>query len=99
MANDVPTIPLYSRPNPLIWKSAIRGHEEQPRHRRLRLEHRGVALEVVSPLTSGAKLARTSAGTGAAPADWRARLRSDFTEGRHAMLTYITGASSTASRC
>jgi peptide/nickel transport system substrate-binding protein len=25
MANDVPTIPMYSRPNPLIWKSALLG--------------------------------------------------------------------------
>jgi peptide/nickel transport system substrate-binding protein len=25
MANDVPSIPLYSRPNPLIWKSALVG--------------------------------------------------------------------------
>jgi peptide/nickel transport system substrate-binding protein len=25
MANDVPSIPLYSRPNPLIWKSGITG--------------------------------------------------------------------------
>jgi ABC-type transport system substrate-binding protein len=24
-ANDIPTIPMYSRPNPLIWKSAILG--------------------------------------------------------------------------
>jgi peptide/nickel transport system substrate-binding protein len=25
MSNDIPSIPLYSRPNPLIWKSAIVG--------------------------------------------------------------------------
>jgi peptide/nickel transport system substrate-binding protein len=25
MANDVPTIPMYSRPNPLIWKSRLLG--------------------------------------------------------------------------
>jgi peptide/nickel transport system substrate-binding protein len=25
MANDIPTIPMYSRPNPLIWKSALLG--------------------------------------------------------------------------
>ena len=25
MANDIPTIPLYSRPNPLIWKSGVLG--------------------------------------------------------------------------
>ena len=25
MANDIPTIPLYSRPNPLIWKSDVLG--------------------------------------------------------------------------
>jgi peptide/nickel transport system substrate-binding protein len=25
MANDIPTIPLYSRPNPLIWKSSLTG--------------------------------------------------------------------------
>jgi peptide/nickel transport system substrate-binding protein len=25
MANDIPTIPLYSRPNPLIWKSGLTG--------------------------------------------------------------------------
>jgi peptide/nickel transport system substrate-binding protein len=25
MANDVPTIPMYSRPNPLIWKSNVHG--------------------------------------------------------------------------
>jgi peptide/nickel transport system substrate-binding protein len=25
MSNDVPTIPLYSRPNPLIWKSGVTG--------------------------------------------------------------------------
>ena len=25
MANDVPTIPMYSRPNPLIWKSDVLG--------------------------------------------------------------------------
>jgi peptide/nickel transport system substrate-binding protein len=25
MANDVPSIPLYSRPNPLIWKSGLTG--------------------------------------------------------------------------
>jgi peptide/nickel transport system substrate-binding protein len=25
MANDVPTIPLYSRPNPLVWKSNVVG--------------------------------------------------------------------------
>ena len=25
MANDVPTIPLYSRPNPLVWKSNLVG--------------------------------------------------------------------------
>ena len=24
-ANDIPTIPMYSRPNPLIWKSGIVG--------------------------------------------------------------------------
>jgi peptide/nickel transport system substrate-binding protein len=30
MANDVPSIPLYSRPNPLIWKSAITGMKNNP---------------------------------------------------------------------
>jgi len=25
MANDVPTIPMYSRPNPLVWKSSVHG--------------------------------------------------------------------------
>src|SRR6478672_9903902 len=30
MANDVPTIPMYSRPNPLIWKSAIGGMKNNP---------------------------------------------------------------------
>jgi len=25
MSKDVPTIPLYSRPNPLIWKSGLTG--------------------------------------------------------------------------
>ena len=24
-ANDIPTIPMYSRPNPLIWKSSLVG--------------------------------------------------------------------------
>jgi ABC-type transport system substrate-binding protein len=24
-ANDIPTIPMYSRPNPLIWKSDLQG--------------------------------------------------------------------------
>ena len=53
MSADVPSIPLYSRPNPLIYKSAISGHEEQPGDRRLRLERRGVGLEVVSPDEDG----------------------------------------------
>jgi peptide/nickel transport system substrate-binding protein len=30
MAKDVPTIPLYSRPNPLIWKSAVLGMKNNP---------------------------------------------------------------------
>ena len=30
MANDVPSIPLYSRPNPLIWKSGIQGMKNNP---------------------------------------------------------------------
>jgi peptide/nickel transport system substrate-binding protein len=30
MANDVPTIPMYSRPSPLIWKSAILGMSNNP---------------------------------------------------------------------
>jgi len=30
MANDVPSIPLYSRPNPLIYKSAIGGMKNNP---------------------------------------------------------------------
>jgi peptide/nickel transport system substrate-binding protein len=30
MANDVPTVPLYSRPNPLVWKSAIGGMKNNP---------------------------------------------------------------------
>jgi peptide/nickel transport system substrate-binding protein len=30
MSNDVPTIPLYSRPNPLIWKSDIIGMKNNP---------------------------------------------------------------------
>jgi peptide/nickel transport system substrate-binding protein len=25
MANDIPTIPLYSRPNPLVWKTSVHG--------------------------------------------------------------------------
>jgi peptide/nickel transport system substrate-binding protein len=29
-ANDVPSIPLYSRPNPLIWKSGITGMSNNP---------------------------------------------------------------------
>jgi peptide/nickel transport system substrate-binding protein len=30
MANDVPSIPLYARPNPLIYKSAIAGMKNNP---------------------------------------------------------------------
>jgi ABC-type transport system substrate-binding protein len=30
MANDVPTVPLYTRPNPLIYKSAIAGMKNNP---------------------------------------------------------------------
>jgi peptide/nickel transport system substrate-binding protein len=30
MSNDVPTIPMYSRPNPLVWKSAIGGMKNNP---------------------------------------------------------------------
>jgi peptide/nickel transport system substrate-binding protein len=30
MSNDVPSIPLYSRPNPLVWKSAIGGMKNNP---------------------------------------------------------------------
>jgi peptide/nickel transport system substrate-binding protein len=30
MANDVPTIPMYSRPNPLIFKSAVGGMKNNP---------------------------------------------------------------------
>jgi peptide/nickel transport system substrate-binding protein len=30
MSADVPTIPMYSRPNPLIWKSAIGGMKNNP---------------------------------------------------------------------
>jgi peptide/nickel transport system substrate-binding protein len=29
-ANDVPSIPLYARPNPLIWKSSISGMKNNP---------------------------------------------------------------------
>ena len=46
MANDVPSIPLYARPNPLVWKSAVTRDEEQPVERRLLVEHGGVGLEV-----------------------------------------------------
>ena len=30
MANDIPTIPMYSRPNPLIWKSELLGMKNNP---------------------------------------------------------------------
>ena len=30
MANDVPSIPLYARPNPLVWKSAVTGMKNNP---------------------------------------------------------------------
>jgi peptide/nickel transport system substrate-binding protein len=30
MANDVPSIPLYARPNPLVWKSAVVGMKNNP---------------------------------------------------------------------
>ena len=30
MANDVPTVPMYSRPNPLVWKSAVGGMKNNP---------------------------------------------------------------------
>jgi hypothetical protein len=30
MANDVPSIPLYARPNPLIFKSGIAGMSNNP---------------------------------------------------------------------
>jgi ABC-type transport system substrate-binding protein len=30
MANDVPSVPLYSRPNPLIWKSDVLGMKNNP---------------------------------------------------------------------
>jgi ABC-type transport system substrate-binding protein len=30
MANDIPTIPLYSRPNALAWKSSIAGMKNNP---------------------------------------------------------------------
>jgi peptide/nickel transport system substrate-binding protein len=30
IANDVPSIPLYARPNPLIWKSAVLGMKNNP---------------------------------------------------------------------
>jgi peptide/nickel transport system substrate-binding protein len=30
MANDVPSIPMYARPNPLIWKSGILGMKNNP---------------------------------------------------------------------
>jgi peptide/nickel transport system substrate-binding protein len=30
MSADVPTIPLYSRPNPLVWKSGISGMKNNP---------------------------------------------------------------------
>jgi peptide/nickel transport system substrate-binding protein len=30
MANDVPSIPLYARPNPLIWKAAVTGMKNNP---------------------------------------------------------------------
>ena len=53
MANDVPTIPLYQRPNPLIYKSAIRGMNNNPGTGGSGLEHRGVALEVVRPPKAG----------------------------------------------
>jgi hypothetical protein len=30
MSNDVPTVPMYSRPNPLVWKSAVGGMKNNP---------------------------------------------------------------------
>jgi peptide/nickel transport system substrate-binding protein len=30
LAHDVPSIPLYSRPNPLIWRSGLRGLKNNP---------------------------------------------------------------------
>jgi ABC-type transport system substrate-binding protein len=30
MANDLPSIPLYARPNPLIWKNAVTGMKNNP---------------------------------------------------------------------
>jgi peptide/nickel transport system substrate-binding protein len=30
MANDVPSIPLYARPNPLIWKNGVLGMKNNP---------------------------------------------------------------------
>jgi ABC-type transport system substrate-binding protein len=30
MANDVPSIPLYARPNPLVWKSSVTGMKNNP---------------------------------------------------------------------
>ena len=30
MANDVPSIPMYARPNPLVWKSAVTGMKNNP---------------------------------------------------------------------
>ena len=30
MANDVPSIPLYARPNPLVWRSAVTGMKNNP---------------------------------------------------------------------
>jgi peptide/nickel transport system substrate-binding protein len=30
MANDVPSIPMYARPNPLVWKSGILGMKNNP---------------------------------------------------------------------
>jgi len=30
MANDVPSIPLYARPNPLVWKSSVLGMKNNP---------------------------------------------------------------------
>ncbi len=53
MSAGVPVFPLYQRPVPLIYKSGILGHEEQPRHRRAVLEHRGLEVEVVGPQKAG----------------------------------------------
>jgi ABC-type transport system substrate-binding protein len=50
MANDLQSIPLYSRPKPPDLEVRLHRDEEQPREQRLRLECRGLALDVVNDL-------------------------------------------------